>query len=314
MYSSLRVLKTKLSMFKTISVKNKGRGWMDLGRILMLSPPSAVAHKKYEVISIPHRMIEFTNGKCHIEFVLTTKCSCSSPATVPDKVLGRLYGDVEYADVTFVLEGNTTQQGLIQGDSEDTDPIQGCLEAAGTAGSVEEEQVLTAHKMVLSYWPYFQAMFNSGFSEGAAGPIRVTIKDTSMATFKALLCFIYNGKVFEEDAPTSVYLDPAMSPLDRNSWEDLFMVASRYAVLELCELAQNKLIDCLDTTRALPFLFRTAYLFPELRIAVVNFISTSCGSETMSKATMDDYRDHPEHFDILRELCEASLKKPKTLF
>ncbi|KAF9430859.1 hypothetical protein BGZ94_003032 [Podila epigama] len=302
---------SKMSMFNAISVRNKGKYRMDLCRVLSLNPrktsqqrkegmcfartnnPIPVTHDNpqhnHVVIVIPQSMMKLTDGAYYIEFALTARCICVPTSSVSDMVLEGLYSDTKYADVTFVFEASATHLGPTQDEPE----------------PAAEAQVLTAHKNILAHWPYFRTMFDSGFSEGETRPTRVVIKDTSLATFKALLRFTYTGKISEEHAPTSVYLNPAMASVDRSSWEDLFLVASLYDMLELCELAQKKMIACLDATTAIPFLFRTAYMFPDLRGPVVQFVGTTCGHLITEKTSLDKYRDHPDQFDILRELFVA---------
>ncbi|KAF9407123.1 hypothetical protein BGZ94_002814 [Podila epigama] len=254
---------SKLSMFKTISVRNMSeKKWMLLDRALELEPVETLQH----LIAIPQSMMMLSNTNAYVVvFALATDCICVPIPSIPDMVLEGLYGDTKHADVSFVFEDALTQPGLVQGSAESAVPV-------------TKEQVLTAHSLVLTYWQYFQTMFDGELAKGTAGPARVIIKDTSMATFKVLLCFVYTGKILDVHAPAAVYSDPEMTTMGKSSWEDLFLAANRYDMSELCEFAQKKLIACLDTTTAVPFLFRMAYMFPALRDPVVKFVSTKCGA------------------------------------
>lgn len=52
------------------------------------------------------------------------------------------------------------------------------------------------------------------------------------------------------------------------------------------------------------FLFRTGYLYDELRGPVIEYIAKNCGSQVATKTSRDKYKDHPDIVDILGELFE----------
>lgn len=168
----------------------------------------------------------------------------------------------------------------------------------------QKEMVLHAHKLVLSQWPYFKAMFEGGFAEGGPGEQRINIQDTKMKTFELLLRFMYTGQLPDHLDPTITYSDE-LEEIEDASMEDLFLAADRYDVQELRDLTLEPLLDSLDADNAIPFLFRTAYKFSELRKPVVQFVAKSCGSTIAKKNIRSTYRDHPDVLDIVMDLLEV---------
>lgn len=54
----------------------------------------------------------------------------------------------------------------------------------------------------------------------------------------------------------------------------------------------------------MPFLFRTAYLFADLRDPVIKYAAQSCGSTLASKSARAKYMDHPESAELFGDLLE----------
>lgn len=160
-----------------------------------------------------------------------------------------------------------------------------------------------AHKLILCQWSYFKAMFEGGFVEGGAGNKEVRIKDASPKAFLQLLRFMYTGRLPDDVKPRTVYMDPLNRCTDA-SWESLYLLADRYKVEELIVIARAKILSKFNSEETVPFLFRTAYLFTDLREPVIKYMVDSCGSIIASKSTRLDYVDHPDGVQIFGELFE----------
>ncbi|KAG0084221.1 hypothetical protein BGZ92_010102, partial [Podila epicladia] len=191
--------------------------------------------------------------------------------------LDRLYHDVDHRDVSFILT------------------------PADTAAT-NETHVKTAHKVVLCQWSYFKRMFSSNFMEGGEGE-EIQVKDVKPQVFQFLLRFTYIGVIPHGEQPMVTFSDPIANP--PACWEDVFLAAHRYELDELCELAQKKTLERLTTQGAIPFLFRTGYLFDSLRASSIKFIASTSPSHVASKAFRDTYQDHPEFGGLVFELFEA---------
>ncbi|KAF9312880.1 hypothetical protein BG003_005831 [Podila horticola] len=118
-------------------------------------------------------------------------------------------------------------------------------------------------------------MFESEFSESGPGTKQIRIRDTKAATFKKAIQFF---------------------------WEDVYIVAHRYDLEGLCQLTEQSIITGLTNENAFPFLFRSAYLYNELRAAAVKYSATSCASAIASKDFRSNYLTHPEFGVLLHEL------------
>ncbi|KAG0084851.1 hypothetical protein BGZ93_010112 [Podila epicladia] len=153
-------------------------------------------------------------------------------------------------------------------------------------------------------WPYFKAMFEGGFAESGPGEQRIMIQDTKMKTFELLLRFMYTGQLPDHLDPTIMYSD-GLEEIEDVSMEDLFLAADRYDIQELRDQTLEPLLDSLDNDNAIPFLFRTAYKFSELRKPVIQFVAKSCGSSIGKKNIRTTYRDHPDVLDIVMDLLEV---------
>ncbi|KAG0317176.1 hypothetical protein BG000_004618 [Podila horticola] len=165
-----------------------------------------------------------------------------------------------------------------------------------------EQQTLSAHKAVLSQWPYFSAMFRSEFIEGGQSKKQVVVKDVKILTFKALLRFMYVHKLGAANVPATVYADQFQSPHDC-SFEDLFFAADQYQIQDLSDQTRPVLISQLDAHSAIPFLFRSAYGHPHLRQETIQYIAQHCQSQVSSGELRQKYEGHHNFLDILSELA-----------
>ncbi|KAF9430856.1 hypothetical protein BGZ94_003029 [Podila epigama] len=201
------------------------------------------------------------------------------------------------------LESGELEPGELEPDELEPDELQ-----PGEPSSEDKEQTLYAHKVVLTQWEYFRKMLTSKFMEGGSEPTRITIKDPSFATFKVLLLYMYTNHI---PSTGSGDLKHVYDPCDNDSdvsWERVYFAADRYRLLRLREGAKKQLISSLDATNATAFLFRAAYLFPELRAAVIEYIVKNRDDTFTAKDTTDLYMDHPEFTNIQSEIINAVFK------
>ncbi|KAF9313514.1 hypothetical protein BG003_005088 [Podila horticola] len=262
-----------------------------------------------------------------MEFYIPPLAPMDPPLTLGDTILENLYSDPAQGDVIFVFDSpaaslstdalsdsdttlevfaniNISDEGEQKSDPTSMEEGSSEVESLDQAQRFDQVQVLKAHKAVLSQWPYFKAMFEGGFSESGPGEKQIRIKDTKIKTFELLLRFMCTGRLSTDLMPKIVYSD-ALENKEDVSKEDLFLAADRYNVKELQEPLLRPLLANLDATNVIPFLFRSAYMIPELRGPAVNFVAKSWGPAIPKKNIRSMYKDHPDVFDILVDLLEA---------
>ncbi|KAF9329652.1 hypothetical protein BG006_007296, partial [Podila minutissima] len=245
--------------------------------------------------------------------------------TIGETILENLYGDTDQGDVVFTFESpvelpptgeqsdSTSESSTIQ-EQEYFDTSDGGQGVSDPGLLKSEDQVkktlsqatsLKAHRLILAQWPYFRTMFESGFAESGPGEKQIRIKDTKITTFDLLLRFMYTGVLPSHLKPAIVYADALQDNRDA-SIEDLFLATDRYDVQELRQQTLETLLEGLHADSAVPFLFRTAYLFEgELREPVIQFVAKSCGPEMSKKKIYGEYKEHPEVLEIVMDLLEA---------
>lgn len=266
-----------------------------------------IAHFFVDLVASVHQnRFVAKDDRYDVEFCISSRELTVPPltATLPlptlgETILEKLYKDTTYGDVSFIFNNDKNPPSTPAASS-------GSKKKGGKRSAKTQHQVISlkAHKLVLSQWPYFKAMFEGGFAESAPGEQQISIQDTKLKTFKLLLLFLYTGQLLENQEPSIMYSDELEDSED-TSMEDLFLAADRYDVQELREHTVEPLLDSLEAENAIPFLFRTAYKFPELRKPVIHFVAKSCGSAISKKGIRDTYREHPDVFDILVDLIEA---------
>lgn len=241
--------------------------------------------------NIPRSRLEIVNGRYQVDVCLSSrqyfapappKPFIASKLVAPDpatSLLNRLYHDVDNRDVSFILS------------------------PADSAAS-NETLVKKAHKVVLNQWPYFKRMFNSDFMEGGEGEKEVQVTDVKPKVFQLLLRFMYTGIIPQEEQPSVAFTDAIANPQEA-SWEDVFLAAHRYELEELCDLAQKNILNKLTPKAAIPFLFRTGYLFETLRTPVIKYTAKTSANQAASKSFRDAYQDHPEFGGLVFEIFEA---------
>ncbi|KAF8942365.1 hypothetical protein BGZ47_006551 [Haplosporangium gracile] len=162
-------------------------------------------------------------------------------------------------------------------------------------------ETLGAHKLVLSQYEYFKTMFSSSFAEGGPGVKRIKIKDSDIHCFRLLIQFLYLGRLRPWNAPTVLTQDcPTVK--HQPSWEDVYLIADRYSIAELKEMAGTRIIQGLNSEWAVPFLFRTGYLFEEMRHALIKYVVKNKMDEISHKKTQEAYFAHPECTAIFGEI------------
>lgn len=89
------------------------------------------------------------------------------------------------------------------------------------------------------------------------------------------------------------------------SLDELFYVGHRYEVKKMRTQTSAIPLSQLNAENYIPFLFRAAYMFDELRGPVIKIGVKTCGNRIGKWGIHDLYRDHPEYSDIMGELFEA---------
>lgn len=158
-----------------------------------------------------------------------------------------------------------------------------------------------AHKIVLSQYEYFKTMFSSSFAEGGPGVKRIRIKDSDIHCFRLLIQFLYLGRLRPWNAPTVLTQDCSTGK-HQPTWEDVYLIADRYSIAELKEMAGSRIIQGLSSAWAVPFLFRTGYLFEEMRHALIKYVVKNNMDEISHKHTQEAYFAHPECTAIFGEI------------
>ncbi|KAF9389226.1 hypothetical protein CPB97_011793 [Podila verticillata] len=201
----------------------------------------------------------------------------------------RLYNDTEHHDITFGFDHGDT------GTNQTLGMLPGIL--------ARRPIVISAHKHVLRQWPYFQRMFRSEFAEGGEGEKQIQIKDVKPKAFQALVRFMYAGYLPQNEQPKRVD-DSNQVPESETSWEAIFLAAHRYELEELCQTAQRHIVAKVTPDNAIPLLFRSGYLYKDLRAALVKFIANTSASVVAGKHFLDRYSDHPGFGLLLHEIYQ----------
>ncbi|KAK3806300.1 MAG: hypothetical protein J3Q66DRAFT_358800 [Benniella sp.] len=161
-------------------------------------------------------------------------------------------------------------------------------------------ETVSAHKIVLCHFDYFKTMFSGPFAEGGPGVKRIKIKDTDVCCFRLLIEFLYLGQLRLSSAPVALTEDKAEDHVP--TWEDVYLISDRYNIPELRRMALTRILSGLESSWAIPFLFRTAYLFEEMRLPVIKFVVRNSVSSIVDKNLQKTYYDHPECSSIFGEI------------
>ncbi|KAI7821997.1 hypothetical protein BC939DRAFT_454450 [Gamsiella multidivaricata] len=161
-------------------------------------------------------------------------------------------------------------------------------------------ETVGAHKIILSHFEYFKTMFSSSFAEGGPGVKRIKITDTDIYCFRLLIQFLYLGRLRTRSIPICLTEDQAKDHLP--TWEDVYLVADRYNISELRRMAVSRILFGLQAKWAVPFLFRTAYLFDDLRAPLIKYVVQNCMASIVTKETQATYENHVECSAIFGEI------------
>ncbi|KAF9120664.1 hypothetical protein BGW39_011196 [Mortierella sp. 14UC] len=173
---------------------------------------------------------------------------------------------------------------------------------SSSPATVTTVEPLGAHKIVLSQYEYFKTMFSSSFAEGGPGVKRIKIKDSDIHCFRLLIQFLYLGRLRPWNAPTVLTQDCLTPSRNQPSWEDVYLIADRYNIPELKVMAGTRIIQGLSSEWAVPFLFRTGYLFEEMRQALIKYVVKNNMDEISHKRTQEMFFEHPECTAIFGEI------------
>ncbi|KAI1314594.1 hypothetical protein EDD11_001977 [Mortierella claussenii] len=171
-----------------------------------------------------------------------------------------------------------------------------------TAATTDILVNIGAHKLVLSQYEYFRTMFSSAFAEGKPGIQFIQVKDTDYVCFQTLIDYLYMGRFNSGTVPKTLTEDEAVDGTP--TWEDLYLIADRYNIQKLKSLAATHLLEGLNTSWALPFLFRTAYLFDELRTPVIRLVVRKRPQDLLTKQVLAQYYNHVECGPLFAEMLE----------
>ncbi|KAF9379766.1 hypothetical protein CPB97_008766 [Podila verticillata] len=282
------------------------------------------AHKEHpeflellgDYVGIPRAKLQATNQNYELEFRLI---SARTPTTAPvssepmytSVLMDRYYRNNASHDVFFSCEDgsfdnsgkgqNNKGQNYDDQNYDDQSHIgKSDIDLENKTVKPVEASTLGAHRFVLSQWPYFKAMFESEFEEGCSGAKTIRVKGVRLRTFQIMIQFMYMGTLKSDIA--TLYEDNAAG---QASWEGLYIAADRYRIDDLRKLALTTIERKLDSIAAIDFLFRSAYLYPELRDPVIKYIAKEHHAEISKREVREAHKDHPEFSDLLGELYEA---------
>ncbi|KAF9303011.1 hypothetical protein BGZ74_004498 [Mortierella antarctica] len=221
---------------------------------------------------IPKETLVVRDNLYKIQFLLSTSKSTPAPdINYPNALLERCLKDQEGHDVFFRFERDLVT-------------------------------TVSAHKWVLSQWPYLKTMFESGFEEGGSGIKTIHIKDIKPSNFKLVLQFIYIGTV----EPTTA--DLHNGDTGTASWEGVYMAADRYMVDDLRTLALANIEARMKSVKEVDFLFHSAYLYKELRSVVIKHLAKKHYEEINLEQVCARCIDHPQLAELVGELYSETVK------
>ncbi|KAF9332174.1 hypothetical protein BG006_004962 [Podila minutissima] len=173
------------------------------------------------VVAILQSRLVAKDDRFDIEFCISSKKNVVPRlvATLGEAILENLYRDTTYGDVSFLFTNDTNPPSAPAATS-------GSRKKGGKKSAKTQHHVITlkAHKLVLSQWSYFKAMFKGGFAESQPCEQQIRIQDTKFRTFKLLLRFLYTGQLGKNHEPAV----PFSNKLEDNEealLEDLFLAA-----------------------------------------------------------------------------------------
>ncbi|KAG0352924.1 hypothetical protein BG005_007709 [Podila minutissima] len=256
---------------------------------------------KYRVAAdISRAHLQTVDQQHELEFRLISYggASVSTPKTFEpiytNVLMDRYFRDKASHDVFFRCDDESSDD-----DSKDLYDSDDSKHTANPA----EASILGAHRFIMSQWPYFKTMFEGGFEEGGSGSKKtIRVKGVKPKTFQPMLQFMYMGTLHSNVA--TLY-DDSTTTDDQASWEGLYIAADRYRIDDLRKLALTTIEAKLDSTEAIDFLFRSAYLYTELREPVIRYIAKEHHTKISKREIREAHKTHPEFTELLGEMYEA---------
>ncbi|KAG0086169.1 hypothetical protein BGZ93_000261 [Podila epicladia] len=165
-----------------------------------------------------------------------------------------------------------------------------------------------AHKIILGQWPFFRRLLESASAQNCFGPLTIRLRSTDMETLTIVIRFMYTQLVptqlatfkDEEDYDATITAWTSSS-----NWEKVFIAAERFKVEELQRIACLEVLHGLSEETAIPFLFRTGYLYRDFRATVVEYVAQKLDHVVTKRPFRDAYRGHPDFRELYGEIFDA---------
>ncbi|KAF9200026.1 hypothetical protein BGZ59_003565 [Podila verticillata] len=114
---------------------------------------------------------------------------------------------------------------------------------------------------------------------------QIQIKNTNAETFRITLRFMYLGEL--ESIPSEMLESDDPTKAKQPTWEGLYLAAHQFRIDDLRKQALDMILGDLVDSDVIPFLFRLAYLFEELRDPVIKHITRKCHNEIVKEVRVN---------------------------
>lgn len=162
-----------------------------------------------------------------------------------------------------------------------------------------------AHKMILWQWPYFRSLLESAPAQMTFGPVTIRLRSTDADTLTIMVRFMYIQMLPTRLSTFQDEEDDDTTRTSTSNWEKVFIAAERFKVEELQRIACSKVLDGLSEATAIPFLFRTAYLYSDFRGTVVEYVAQNLHHVVTKRPFRDAYGDHSDFRELHGEIFQA---------
>ncbi|KAF8926628.1 hypothetical protein BGZ52_005374 [Haplosporangium bisporale] len=206
---------------------------------------------------IKREQLHAKEGYAELWFSFSVKCPATysrHDASCTLMMMRRLTRDTGGCDQIFVCDEVVSGDSMIGWQS--LSPQKQPLTQKSVTASVATRWV--AHKAVVSQWPYFKQTFSIELAKGELESIP--------------------SEMLESDDPTK-----AKQP----TWEGLYLAAHQFRIDDLRKQALDMILGDLADSDVIPFLFRLAYLFEELRDPVIKHITRKCHNEIVKEVRVN---------------------------
>ncbi|KAG0035343.1 hypothetical protein BGZ82_005301 [Podila clonocystis] len=223
----------------------------------------------------------------------------------------------------FRQTGSSTNAGTtdtLEDSTELTDPREdmskGQMNKEETENSREGESVtyapkkIGAHRMILWHWPYFRRLLESASAQNHFGPLTIRLKSTDADTLTIVIRFIYIQMLPTQLSTFQDEEDDDATWTSTSNWEKVFIAAERFKVEELQRIACTKVLHGLSEATAIPFLFRTAYLYSDFRGNVVEYVAQNLHHVVTKRPFRDAYGDHSDFRELHDENQPLECRQP----